>query len=324
MSFINRNCIPNNIMSVEKFDAIDANVKMLVSDPRNREIYTNLDVYIPRIDSRYTEEEIKFTFRAFGVGLVESADFVAVKDLETKEIKFYSAFIKMLEWNPIGNWINQMIRDKKSKVQISKSEFWMLLPAKTPLSRSKVNTHQLAAYTDELFVKVESVEKSITENMTVSSAHFNSLLAKTEEQASQIDHLLKIVEEQSSQLSRINAALFQEEPRKPRALTIEDLAVLIPDQNSKEKEKEKEKEKAPVYCDDECFFLKPLVITDTTTAKQKSMDVQSGTILFNFEDVLGPLAKSMGMTKEETRKGFNKEIANSKRAKSSSGYCGNA
>lgn len=310
----------------------------------------NLDLYIPRIDEKYSEDEIKFMFVDMGIGMVDYVDFVATKDPETKQIKFYSAFLRLREWNPNGEWYNMLIVSKLNRIQISRTEFWVILPAKTPLSRSKVNTHQLAAYTDELYVRVEAIEKSAAENITVSSTHFQNLLAKSEAQAAQIDQLMKIVEAQSRQIERFDKYLMdreQPETRKPRALTIEDLASdLTPVQceicgvnfdTSKQlefhsmvcKQKEtivaKPEEKPIVYCDDECFFLKPLV---TDTAKRSppkpKLDIMSGTFSMDIEEVLGPVAKSMGLTREEVRKGLNAEFANSKRAKSSKKYCGNA
>jgi hypothetical protein len=219
---------------------------------------------------------------------------------------------------------------------VSRSEFWIILPAKTPLSRSKVNTHQLAAYTDELYVRVEAIEKSAVENVTISSIHFQNLLAKSEEQAKQIEQLMKIVQIQSEQLGRINNILFQEqseETSRPRALTIEDLKdfncetcdevfdtekqVPFHSEVCKPKEQPKPEEKPIVYCDDECFFMKPLNITNTTTPKQKKAGIESGTFSFNLEDALGPVAKSLGITKDEARKGIEKEWADNQRHKSS-------
>ena len=313
-----------------------------------------LDLYIPKVDEKYSEEEIKFMFADMAIGMVSYVDFVATKDPETKQVKFYSAFLRLLEWNPDGFWYNKIIVEKQNKIQISRTEFWVILPAKTPLSRSKVNTHQLAAYTDELYVRVDAVEKNVTENMTVSSVQFQNLLAKSEAQAAQIEQLMKLVTAQSKQLNRINDVLFKEEPRKTRALTIEDLAEdWIPVQcevcsnlfdtkkqlefhsmvcKQKEQtivEQVREEAKSPVvFCDDECFFLKPLQNQPETSTKRspinKKANIMSGTISMDIEDVLGPVAKSMGLTKEEVRDGLNREFANTKRAKSSKKFCGNA
>ena len=301
----------------------------------------NLDLYIPRINENYTEDQIKYIFADMSIAMVDYVDFVATKDPETKEIKFYSAFLRLREWNPEGYWYNKIIVEKQNKIQVSKSEFWIILPAKTPLSRSKVNTHQLAAYTDELYVRVEAIEKSAVDNVTVSSTHFQNLLAKSEAQAAQIDQLLKIVAEQSNQLSRINSLLFQEQPEtKLRSLTIEDLEseelspIVFETQKQlnshstvcEPKEESKPEKKPIIYCEDECFFLKPLNITENT--KQRSpinpkADIISGSFTFNIDDIVAPVAKSMGVTQEEVRKGLEKEWADNQRVKSSKNICGN-
>lgn len=293
----------------------------------------NLDLYIPRINESYSEDEIKYVFQSMGIGMVDYVDFVATKDPETKQIKYYSAFLRLIEWNPNGSSYNKIIVEKQNKIQVSRTEYWVLLPAKTPLSRSKVNTHQLAAYTDELYVRVEAIEKSATENITVSSTHFQNLLAKSEAQTAQIEQLMKIVELQSKKIQHIEKYLMDEEEpevRKPRALTIEDL---IPDQCEVYKKKEettveqlRAEQKTPVvFCDDECFFFKPL-ITETTgkliPIKTKS-DVMSGSFSYDLEELLGPVSKSMGLSREEVRKGIQEEWANSQRVKGSINYCGN-
>ena len=157
-----------------------------------------------------------------------------------------------------------------------------------------------------------------------SCLHFQNLLAKSEAQANQIDQLLKIVAEQSNQLSRINSLLFHEQPvTRERSLTIEDLKSEDLSPVQCEENFDAQKEKPIVYCDDECFFLKPLNITDTTNPKQKKADIISGSFSFDLEDILGPVGKSMGLTEEEVRKGLEKEWANTNRVKSSRNICGN-
>lgn len=316
-----------NNMSIKMFNAANTQFKAVEKIGVN-----NLDLYIPRVNENLTENDIKFIFVESGIGMVNYVDFVATKDPETKQIKFYSAFVKLLEWNPDGFWYNKVIVEKQNKVQVSRTEFWILLPAKTTISRSKVNTHQLVAYTDELFVKMEAVEKNVTDNMTISSEHFQRLLAKSEAQAAQIDQLMKIVEIQANQLTRINEVLFknqvEETPvKKQRSLTIEDAepVVLLPAQIS-EKLDTKADKKSPTYYEDECFFFKPLTITETTKRSpiNKNSGIISGSFSCNLEDVLAPVSKSMGITKEQAKIEIEKEWANSQRVKSSKNFCGNA
>jgi len=294
----------------------------------------DLNIYIPRIGNNHTEETIKYIFRNQAIGLVDYADFVAKKDPETKTILFYSAFIRLTEWNPDGYMYNLLIVEKDNKLHVSHNEFWIILPAKTTISRSKINTHQLVAYTDELFVKVEAIEKSVTETMTISSDYFKTLLQKSQAQANQIDQLMKIVQIQADQLLHINDVLFknQVEETRPRALTIEDLSQDVEEVNCEQlhfhstacEEELKAEKKIPSYCDDECFFFKPLQNhIETTSPVNKKADIISGRFSLNIDDVLESVVKGIGITKEEAKKQLEKEIANTTKAKSSRQFCGN-
>jgi hypothetical protein len=193
---------PNNIMSIKHFDSIDENTK------NTGGIKNMLDVYIPRIDGRYTEEDFNFTFRALGVGITEHVDFVAKKDPETKAILFYSAFIHLQEWSPYHNAYSEMLQNQKFNLKITDTEFWILLPAKTPITRSKVNTHQLAAYTDELFVKVEDLGGKIKDIGEIlgktTSATISSYLELIDENTAQN----KIIEAQNTKIQAQNIQLI--------------------------------------------------------------------------------------------------------------------
>jgi len=333
-----------NIMSVRRFDESERNLKALASDVRTEGMYTRLDVYIPRIDSRYSEEDVKRNFQFLNVGIVQHVDFVATKSEETKEVKFFSAFLRLFEWNKNSPTFIEFKIKQQTKLYITDSEYWFLFPGKNTITRSKVNTSQLATYMDELFDRVNSIEKNIekSEDVTVSSTHFKNLLTKTEEQDVQIKYLLSIVQEQSSQISRITDLLFQEQPAtRQRTNTIEDIdseywttskcencgdefdtekQLGFHSTVCKPKEEPKPENKSPVYCEDECFFFKPLATTKHTS---KGLDIESGSFSFNIDDVLGPVAKSMGITKEQAREGLQKEVNNCSRAKNSNNFCGN-
>ncbi len=304
----------SSIMSIEKFNTEDARVKSLAFNPNNG--LTNLDIYIPRIDARYSEDDIKHTFRALGVGIIAYADFVATKDPETKEIKFYSVFARLIEWNVRGVWYGQMYGGKQTKITISKSEFWIVLPAKTPLSRSKVNTHQLAAYTDEIFVKVEDQAKVIS-----------SQQATIDRQSKQIDFLMKSLEEQTAQIKQIRNVVFCDEKREK-----EEEESSMPDLVSDSSSSESESDSVPLYCEDECFFLRPLNIVSASANNpvlSKNFDL-SGSFSMDIGDMLPAVSKSLGISEKAVLKGLNDEInrgnspENSKRAKISNNFCGNA
>ena len=305
-----------NVSSIKKFNT--ANIRAVEKVGIN-----NLDIYIPRIDEKHSEQDVKNLFLNYGIGLVDYVDFVATKESETKQIKYYSAFLKLTEWNPNGYWYNQIIVEKQNKIQISPFEFWVLLPAKTMISRSKVNTHQLVAYTDELFVKVGEIEKNVTENMTISSEHFKTLLAKSEAQEAQIDKLMKIVQIQAEQLERINEVLFEKKAEeisgRPRALTIEDL-------NQEQPQVKVQNTPSPTTYrpdDDDCFLSKPVGFHNYTETVDPKRDIIRGSFSIDLDDILGPVAKSLGLTEEQAKKQLEKEISNSKRAVSSRNYCGN-
>jgi hypothetical protein len=311
----------NAIMSIEKFNIEDARVKSLAFNPNNG--LTNLDIYIPRIDARYSEDDIKHTFRALGVGIVAYADFVATKDPETKEIKFYSAFARLVEWNVRGIWYGQMYGGKQTKITISKSEFWIVLPAKTPLSRSKVNTHQLAAYTDEVFVKVEEQSKLISSQQAI-----------IDRQSSQIDFLMRSLEQQTAEIKQIQDRVFNKKQEEDES-SMPDLvsgSSLESRPEDSESESESESDSVPLYCEDECFFLRPLNIVSAAATNHlsfRNLDL-SGSFSMDIGDILPAVSKSLGVSEKVALKGLNDEInrgnspENSKRAKISNSFCGNA
>lgn len=199
-----------------------------------------LDIYIPRIDEHYTEENVKKMFRNLSLAIVDYVDFVATKDPETKEIKFYSAFIHLHEWNTNSPIFREKLFPHGKEqgtlfvIDVPNGKYWKILPAKTTISRSKVNTHQLAAYTDELFVKTAEIEQAVNTNATVSLEHFKNLLAKFEEQSAQlaicqekIQFLEKAVKNHDTmilQKTSSSATLSSEFP----LLTLEDLEDEIP------------------------------------------------------------------------------------------------
>ena len=274
-------------MSIERFNAIDASVAS------NQD---NLDLYISRIyDNRYTEDHIKHNFQFLGIGIVDYADIVATKDPVTKEIVFYSAFIKLREWNTAAHWYADFIRHKSLKIVLSKTEFWAVFPAKKPLlPRSKVNTHQLAAYTDELFEKFEKQSKQLEvqqQMIDLQSKNIEQLLGKLEEQTAEI-----------------------------KAIKQQQLA-------SSDKGKEKEEDNRVFFTPSQRW--KPLnAAAEALMKKPASSDIMSGTFEYDLSDI----AKDLNMSENEIIKAFNdaqkKEKRtpspeNSQRVKTSNIICGN-
>jgi hypothetical protein len=75
--------------------------------------------------------------------------------------------------------------------------------------------------------------------------------------------------------------------------------------------------------DDDCFLSKPLSFQNFTETVDTKRDIIRGSFSIDLDDILDPLAKSLGITKEQAEKQLQKEIAYSKRAVGSRTYCGN-
>jgi hypothetical protein len=126
-----------------------------------------LSLYIPRMSEKYTEDDIKKIFYTSGVGQVEYVDFVAVRDNtqsqseQKPKIVWYSAFIKLVCWGVNNHYLTTFVQNKSFKMYLSATEYWVVLPSKKELMRTRVNVHQLASYTEELFTKVAAYEEII-------------------------------------------------------------------------------------------------------------------------------------------------------------------
>jgi len=125
---------------------------------------SNKLVYIARIEGKYTERDVCNIIADAGIGRAVYVDFTAVKDNSADAgpnpaFKFYSAFVMMSEWNPRA--YDDMTKNGYLKVWADKTAYFMLRQAKegSEIPRSKVNIHQLAAYTAELYEKVGASEK---------------------------------------------------------------------------------------------------------------------------------------------------------------------
>jgi len=123
------------------------------------------DLYIPRIkESDANYETVYHTFLNLGVGVIEYIDFVAIRDkVDRTKILCYSAFIKLHCWGTNYVVRAEFHKTKIFKLLLNQHEYWLLRPNNNPVPRSKINTHQLAAFTEELFVAKEDLLKKIEE-----------------------------------------------------------------------------------------------------------------------------------------------------------------
>lgn len=131
---------------------------------------TNKLVYIARVEARYGERDIIEIISNARIGRVHYADMTAVKDNSPDAgpkpaFKFYSAFVMMSDWNPVA------LADLHANGQIklwtdsTHTAFWVLRLATegSEIPRSKVNTHQLAHYTAELYDRMKTAENKAKE-----------------------------------------------------------------------------------------------------------------------------------------------------------------
>ena len=151
---------------------------------------TNKMVYIARVEAKYGERDIVEILSNARIGRVQYADMTAVKDNSpdagpNPAFKFYSAFVMMSEWNP------NALADLKEQGQVrvwvdsNRTAYWVLRFATegSEIPRSKVNTHQLAHYTAELYDRMKTAEKKAEEQATI-----------IEDQNTRMAHMLEMME----------------------------------------------------------------------------------------------------------------------------------
>lgn len=155
-------------------------------------IYTRKLVYIPRLNITFNERDIMDIIYNSNVGLPLYADITAVKDNSpdagpNPPVKYYSAFAMIYAWNPIA--LDEFNQTGQLKIwnDPSRRNFLMLFPAKegSEIPRSKVNTHQLAHYTSELYKRMDDAEKN------------------AETQAKMIEDQSKIIEHQNERMAHM-------------------------------------------------------------------------------------------------------------------------
>jgi hypothetical protein len=185
---------------------------------------TNKLVYIARIEAKYGERDIIEIINNARVGRVQYADMTAVKDNSpdagpNPAFKFYSAFVMMSEWNP------NALADLKTQGQIklwtdpTHTVFWVLRFATdgSEIPRSKVNTHQLAHYTAELYDRMKTAEKKVEEQAKIIEDNDMRLNQTCHNVVCQLDRMeileknakeqAKIIEDQNTRMAHMLEAM---------------------------------------------------------------------------------------------------------------------
>lgn len=115
-------------------------------------------IYIPFVDSRLTEKDVINTFDYYNICNVSRVDFVEIPE----KTNVCHAFIHVNNWYNSNNaslafWDITNKGSYKfyySQSQSSSNAFWLLLPNKNPIPKTKLNIHQLAVMISEMEKKI--------------------------------------------------------------------------------------------------------------------------------------------------------------------------
>jgi hypothetical protein len=116
--------------------------------------------------------------------------------------KQYSAFVRLSHWYK-ADATNSIRLCGSYKFYVSRDMYWLLLPAKTPLPRTRLNIHQLASYYNEMNVKIDAQAIIFTEQDTRIEQQ-SEIIAK---QAEQIASLLEQTRSQSDQIAEQSTSI---------------------------------------------------------------------------------------------------------------------
>lgn len=117
-----------------------------------------ISIYIPFVDSRLTEKDVINTFDYYNICNVSRVDFVEIPE----KTNVCHAFIHVNNWYNSNNaslafWDITNKGSYKfyySQSQSSSNAFWLLLPNKNPIPKTKLNIHQLAVMISEMEKKI--------------------------------------------------------------------------------------------------------------------------------------------------------------------------
>lgn len=163
---------------------------------------SNKLVYISRIEGKYSERDVCDIIAYERVGRAIYVDFTAVKDNSpdagpNPAFKFYSAFVMMSEWNPSALASLNEQGYLKVWVDSRRTAYFMLRYAKegSEIPRSKVNIHQLAHYTAELYTRLDVAEKKVEESNAHAKLMEDTLAimkAQMEEMKAQMQEIMNL------------------------------------------------------------------------------------------------------------------------------------
>jgi hypothetical protein len=152
-----------------------------------------------------------------------------------------SVFLKLASWNPFSRAQSDFHFEGSIKLHLA-NEFWIILPNKTPLPRTHVNTTQLAASTEKLFEQTEHLaEKNsmlageIVEMRKVINKQHDHIEILQANQAT----LISMLERVRHQMEALCNAVSEPVPSQDFKMT---LSELDPEEDEDEDEDQKEEE----------------------------------------------------------------------------------
>jgi hypothetical protein len=146
---------------------------------------------------------------------------------------------------------------------------------------------------------------------------------------------MRSLEQQTAQIKQIQNVVFNKKQEEDDSSMPELVSCSQSESQSESQsasETQSETDSVPLYCEDECFFLRPLNIVSASANNPlsfRNLDL-SGSFSMDIGDILPAVSTSLGISEKATLKGLNDEInrgnspENSKRAKISNSFCGNA
>lgn len=124
-------------------------------------------IYIPFVDSRFTEKDVISTFDYYNICNVSRVDFVEIPE----KTNVCHAFVHVDNWYNSNNasiafWDITNKGSYKfyySQSQMTSNAFWLLLPNKNPIPKTKLNIHQLAGMISEMEKKMTDQQAEMDE-----------------------------------------------------------------------------------------------------------------------------------------------------------------
>jgi len=157
---------------------MNANAKTNTYTNTNNVINNMISFYIPRISTKYSEEDVINTFYLVYIGVVKRVDFTPITPKKTNDLninvntntKFQSAFVHMnfmynsIFANEVYNTTYVNNRSFKFNANPNDShEFWLILKNLNPIPETNLNIHQVVENARLLEEKVLNQEKLIEE-----------------------------------------------------------------------------------------------------------------------------------------------------------------